>query len=223
MLKYFLLIITFMEIILELLKNRNYEKIVLLCNKERRFWTFLKSRLYDPNLLIRYRTVEAIGLYMKDLWNKNNEDKVRVFIRTLLWSLNDESGGIGWSSAPAIAQIITHIPSLKDPYLSIAMNALDEELLKKPILWAIAKVGKRALEDVEFHKDNFLKAFSSRDKETIGYAIIASIETGFKESLEYILNFKSDSYNLDFLYFINGFFVKKNFQNLVDEAIKLLK
>ncbi|AEE14811.1 hypothetical protein Thena_1192 [Thermodesulfobium narugense DSM 14796] len=211
-----------METILELLKNRNYEEIVFLCNKERRFWSFLKSRLYDPDILIRYRAVEAVGLYMKYLWDEN-EEKVRVFIRTLLWSLNDESGGIGWSSAPAIAQIISNIPSLKDPYLSIAMNALDEDLLKKPILWAVAKVGKKALEDVEFHKENFLKIFESKDKETIGYAVIASIETEFKNSLTYIVKFKNNSINFNFPYFIDGFFREKNLDNLIDEAIKKLK
>ncbi|AWB10511.1 hypothetical protein TDSAC_1166 [Thermodesulfobium acidiphilum] len=211
-----------MKIILELLKNRNYEEIVFLCNKERRFWSFLKSRLYDPDMLIRYRAVEAVGLYMKDLWNKD-EEKVRVFIRTLLWSLNDESGGIGWSSAPTIAQIISHIPSLKDPYLSMAMNALDEDLLKKPILWAIAKVGKKALEDVKFHKENFLKAFESKDKETIGYAVIASTETEFRDSLAYIVKLKNNPTNFTFPYFVDGFFRKENLDSLLDEAIKKLK
>jgi hypothetical protein len=213
-----------MEIILELLKNRNYEKIVLLCNEERRFWSFLKSRLYDPDILIKYRAVEAIGLYMSDLWNKN-EEKVRIFIRTLLWSLNDESGGIGWSSAPAIAQIISHIPSLKDPYLSMAMNALDEELLKKPILWAIAKIGKKALADVEFHKENFLTTFNSTDFETVGYATIAAIKTGFQDSIEYILNFQKNFNNINFkfFYFVNGFFEEQDLNNLLYDAVSQLK
>ncbi|MGC8482619.1 MAG: DVU0298 family protein [Thermodesulfobium sp.] len=216
--------ITSMEIILELLKNRNYEKIVLLCNEERRFWSFLKSRLYDPDILIKYRAVEAIGIYMNNLWNKN-EEKVRTFIRTLLWSLNDESGGIGWSSAPAIAQIIIHIPSLKDPYLSMAMNALDEELLKKPILWAVAKVGKRAWDDVEFHKDNFLKTFCATDMETVGYATIAAIKTGYQESIEHILNFQKSVKNLNFQfpYFVDGFFVEQDLNSLINDAVSQLR
>ena len=47
---------------------------------------------------------------MQRWWQSGKHEKVRIYIRTLQWSMSDESGGIGWNYPQTIAEIIVHIP-----------------------------------------------------------------------------------------------------------------
>ena len=37
-------------------------------------------------------------------------EKVRPLVKRFIWWMNDESGGIGWSSAPAMGEIGRMVP-----------------------------------------------------------------------------------------------------------------
>ncbi|MDP3430251.1 MAG: hypothetical protein Q8R89_07980, partial [Desulfomicrobium sp.] len=62
----------------------------------------LFSALCNPSALIRWRAVTGFGIVVAALAAKTPE-KARVVMRRFIWSLNDESGGIGWGAPEAMA------------------------------------------------------------------------------------------------------------------------
>ena len=56
---------------------------------------------------IRWNGIFSFGSMMKRLVSRNLEDG-RVVMRRFLWSLNDESGGIGWGAPEAMAECMVN-------------------------------------------------------------------------------------------------------------------
>jgi hypothetical protein len=171
----------------DLLEKRDYDRLVELCEKDRRFWQELRFRLYDIDERIRWSAIETAGKFMKRLWETGQREKVRVYIRTLFWSITDESGGIGWSAPQTIAQIISNIPELIDPYGSMMIaHTFEEPPLVKGGLWAIGRLGRLAAEAVLFFQDKILSVFQSDDAEILGLAAWAMGEVGFELALPFL-------------------------------------
>ena len=121
---------------------------------------------------------------MKRWWQAGNQDKVREYVRILLWQLNDESGGIGWNAPQTIAELAVAIPQLLDPYSSMMIaRTIDEPALTKSGLWSIGRLGTRIREAVVFFQDEVLDVFGSDDPETLGLAAWAVGEVGFDPAL----------------------------------------
>jgi HEAT repeat protein len=61
-------------------------------------------------------------------------------VTRLYWSLNDESGGIGWMSAPALGEIGRRAPQLLSQCVRPLVRYLDEPFLLPGALWAIGRL-----------------------------------------------------------------------------------
>jgi HEAT repeat protein len=61
-------------------------------------------------------------------------------VKRLYWSLNDESGGIGWMSAPALGEIGRRAPQLISQCVRPLVRYLDEPFLLAGALWAIGRL-----------------------------------------------------------------------------------
>ena len=163
-----------------LLKNRVFDSLLWLCKKDRHFWQEIRFRLYDLNDEVRWPAIETVGKIMQHWWQSGQEEKVRNYIRTLFWSITDESGGIGWSAPQAIAEIIAHNPPLIDPYASMMIAyTIEEPPLVKGGLWGIGRLGGIITDSVEFFKDKVLTVFQTDDTETLGLAAWAMGEARF--------------------------------------------
>lgn len=91
---------------------------------------------------------------MQYWWQSRQHERVREFIRNLFWSMNDESGGIGWSSPQTIAEIIVNIPEILDPYGSMMIaHSIEEPPFVKGGLWGIGRLGKMIADAVDFFQD----------------------------------------------------------------------
>ena len=84
----------------ELLVQKDYPRLIRLCQQDRKCWHEIRFRLYDLDEQIRWGAIETVAGIIERQWEDGYEEKVRNYIRTLFWSLNDESGGIGWSAPP---------------------------------------------------------------------------------------------------------------------------
>ena len=102
---------------------------------------------------------------MERLWHSGRQEKVRIYIRTLFWSMNEESGGIGWSSPQTIAEIIVHIPELIDPYGSMMIaHSIEEPPLMKGGAWGIGRLGSRIAGSIEAFRKKVLAVFQEDDR-----------------------------------------------------------
>ena len=206
----------------DLLYQRDHDRLVELCEENRKVWTELRFRLFDMDEKIRWSAIEAVAQFMKHLWREGETEKVRVYMRTLFWSLNDESGGIGWSSPQAIAEMIVNIPEFLDPFVSMMIaHTLDEPPLVQGGLWGIGRLGKRAAESVEFFKDLVLAVFQNDDPQTLSLAAWASGEAGFRLAVPFLEKLLK-RHEVAKIYF-DGDFHEKQLGQWAREALSKLK
>jgi hypothetical protein len=106
----------------------------------------LFSFLYDPDTLLKWRAVTAMGM-LTDHLARRDMAAARIILRRLMWNLNDESGGIGWGSPEAMGEILARNPLLADEYHHILIsymmeegNYLEHEMLQRGLLWGIGRL-----------------------------------------------------------------------------------
>lgn len=98
--------------------------------------------LFDPELLIQWRAIEAMGKLCAQIAAKDIE-KVRKIIRQVLWLMNDESGGLLWNGPEVVAVILLEVPSLLDEYGRILASFLIEEPFELGAHWALTHLAPK--------------------------------------------------------------------------------
>ena len=108
----------------------------------------LLSFFYQTDPYLRWRAILAAGAVVSKLAESDLES-ARVIMRRLLWNLNDESGGIGWGSPEAMAEIMSQSPRLAREYVGILISFIDQnqnyieyEALQKGVLWGIGRISQ---------------------------------------------------------------------------------
>lgn len=201
-----------------LLKERNFEKLLDLCQRDRHFWKELRFRLYDTEERLRWSAIEAVAKLVQRWWQAGQKEKVREYIRNLFWSLNDESGGIGWSAPQTIAEIIVSIPELLHPYGSMMIShAFEEPPLIKSGLWGIGRLGRQLAEAVDYFQDKVLETFQTDDAETLGLAAWAMGEVGFKPAFPFLKKLQTRKKPVQI--YVGGDFHEKPLGQWAKEAI----
>jgi hypothetical protein len=107
-------------------------------------FSFIQSG--DPEL--KWPAVKCFGSVVSKLADEDMES-ARMIVRRLMWSLNDESGGIGWGSAEAMGEVLARHAALAREYLPILLsyaredgNYLEHEPLQRGLLWGIGRVAQ---------------------------------------------------------------------------------
>ncbi len=202
----------------ELLRKKDYNRLVELCEIDRHFWKALRFCLYEIDETIRWPAIEAAAKLMQHWWQSRQHERVREFIRNLFWSMNDESGGIGWSSPQTIAEIIVNIPEILAPYGSMMIaHSIEEPPLVKGGLWGIGRLGKMITDAVDFFQDEVLSVFQSDDAETLGLAVWAMGEVGFKPAMSFLENLLGRSEPVRI--YVKGDFFEKPLGYWAEEAM----
>ena len=108
----------------------------------------LISVFYDSDTELRQKAINAFGQLVADLANEDMEE-ARVVMRRLMWTLNDESGGIGWGAPEAMAEAMACHPRLAEEYVRILLsyiredgNFLEYEPLRRGALWGIGRLAQ---------------------------------------------------------------------------------
>lgn len=200
------------------LQQRDFNLLLDLCEKDRRFWKALQVCLYETDMSIIWPAIEAIAALMKRWWQANREEEVREYIRNLLWLLNDESGGISWNAPQTIAEIIVRIPQLLEPYGSMMIaRTLEEPLLIKNGLWGMGRLGGRVKETVRLFQGIVLNIFKNDDPEILGLSAWAMGEAGFVPALTQLETLKDRTEPVSI--YVDGSFHEKPLGVWAEEAI----
>jgi hypothetical protein len=201
-----------------LLRHRDFPSLVELCAANRQYWQEIRYRLYDLDEVLRWSAIEAAGKLMRQWRDAGNEERVRIYIRTLFWSLNEESGGIGWSSPQTIAEIIAQNPVLIDPYGSMMIACcIDEPALLKACLWGIGRIGGLIKEAVMAFQKEIMEVFATEDSEILGLAAWAAGEADFVPAAPVLLQLSNR--NEVVTIYIEGRFCEKTLGKWAQEAI----
>jgi len=170
----------------DMLQQRNFEPLLKMAGKDKRIVRYIVRCLYSADELLRKRAIEALGLVCSIIAERD-EWAVRNILRQLLWSVTEESGGIGWSAPEAMAEIVRHCPGKFHDYGSIAVSFLDEELLRRGGLWAAGTLGKICPEFVEHVLPDIMILLDSPDATLRGYAARALLAVNAGEEKRELL------------------------------------
>lgn len=193
-----------------------------LCEVDKNAWKVLRASLYATDEHIYWPAIEAIARLMQRWWQAGNQESVQEYIKGLFWSLNDESGGIGWNAPQTIAEIIFLIPSLIEPYGHMMIDrTMTEPLLVQNGLWAIGRLGSLIETAVDFFKDVVLSVFESDDPKTIGLAAWAMGEVGYIPALSFLESLKDRTEPVQI--YVNGDLHQKTIGDWSQDSIEKIK
>ncbi len=168
----------------------------------------LFSALYRSEETLRWHAVTLFGEVLARLADKDME-AARIVMRRYIWSLNDESGGIGWGAPEAMAEGIFHHDRLSDEYIHMLIsylcpdgplehqdgNFLELPALQRGLLWGIGRVAEKRAE-ILLEKNvvpNLLSYLSSGDGTVRAFATRALGLLGATESKDALSKLLSDS------------------------------
>ena len=97
---------------------------------------------------IKWHAVTAMGLLVSSL-AANDPEGARNILRRMMWSLNEESGGIGWGIPEALGEILARDENLAREFAPMLVsyihpgdNFLEFEPLQRGALWAVGRVAR---------------------------------------------------------------------------------
>lgn len=157
----------------------------------------LLSHLYSMEEIVKWRAVEAVGVAAARLADEEMES-ARVIMRRLIWSLNDESGGIGWGAPEAMGEIMAVHERLADEYVAILMsyirvdcNPLENGLLERGVLWGLGRLAQtrpHLLQPCACHFLPFLESPDPFHRAYAAWALGFLDVKGFRERLALVSN-----------------------------------
>ncbi|MDA3785824.1 MAG: HEAT repeat domain-containing protein [Deltaproteobacteria bacterium] len=138
----------------------------------------LLSCIYQVDEVVKWRAVLALAQVMNSLAGEEME-QARVVMRRLMWSLNEESGGIGWGMPEAMGEIMARNRSLAEEYGHILVSYMREECyleltaLQRGLLWGLGRLAEVYPEKLlAFDADGYMEQYlDSPDPEVRALAI----------------------------------------------------
>ena len=195
-------------------KGRNLKRVVLdalrrqlltdcfkaiLLMPERQVINPLISLMLHDDPMVRWRSVIAIGEVVNKLVSTDMEG-ARIIMRRFMWSLNDESGGIGWGAPEAMCaciasndRIAKEFGHIVVSYLNPDGNYIEYEPLQRGLLWGIVHVARICPTAVSGAGPYLTSYLFSGDAHVKGLAIMALNLLGVKEAVGMLSGLVSDT------------------------------
>jgi len=106
--------------------------------------------------IVHWNAVRCMGVFVSRLAEQDMEE-ARIIMRRMLWSLNDESGGIGWGVPEAMAEIMACHEGLFREYIHMLIsymredgeepfqdgNYLEHQVLQRGLLWGVGRLAEK--------------------------------------------------------------------------------
>ncbi len=164
-------------------------------------------------------------------------EAARMIMRRLLWSLNDESGGIGWGAPEAIAAILARHAGLAKDYIHMLIsytredgpeayqdgNYLEHPLLQRGLLWGLAHVSacRPELLRARGAEADLMPYLDAEDPETRGLAATALGALGYAAATAPLRLLCDDP--AEFVLYQDGGFIQTSVAALAQSALATLE
>lgn len=127
------------EEIREALLQADFSRLSRLALNNKRVLGILTSFTYDKDDLLCWRAIEAIGKAAGAIVHEDPQ-RVRNIIQRLIWSVSDESGGIGWGAPEMLGEIVVNCPDLTADIPPIILSLKEDAIFLRGVLWAIGRL-----------------------------------------------------------------------------------
>jgi hypothetical protein len=99
--------------------------------------TILQQLLFEPDSLLHWRAIEAIGYV-----GKIQPPRIKAIIPRLLWSLNEDSASFGWGAAAALGEIGRCNYQIVSDIIEMLLHFLEEDFTREGMLWGLGRLGQ---------------------------------------------------------------------------------
>ncbi len=150
--------------LIQFLESNDLMSAAALVKQNRRRLSHLVRLAYDKETLTGWRAIKAIGIAAKAIVDQEYPF-LRETIRKLLWSLSDESGGIGWSAPEIVGEIVCSDPERFQDIIPILSGIYDieEEVFRPGILYALSRVAEERSDLIIPYKDLAIRALGDKN------------------------------------------------------------
>jgi len=189
----------------------------------------LIGALCSTDETVHWHAVTALGPIVSGLADRDME-AARVVMRRFTWSLNDESGGIGWGSPEAMGEIMACHEKLADEYAHILVAFMQEEgfflefeMLQRGLMWGLGRLAQArpALLKAKNAVPCLLPYLDSPDAEVRGLASWTLGLLRAEEAVSGLEKLLSDPNPIT--YYFNRSFVKETIGQLAQKALASIK
>lgn len=212
-------------------RRKAKQEILLLLKQGSSDTFFSKLEEYPQHLLInalfialcnqlepiKWNAVSCFGYIVPGIAEKDLES-ARIIMRRFLWSLNDESGGIGWGAPEAMAEIMCHSKTLRREFLHMLIsymredgdepfqdgNFLEHPMLQRGLLWGVGRLCMECPDEMSGYQimPDIMAYLDSTDLYVAGLAIWCLNLLGVKLPLLKLEKYVASSFELEL--FINN-------------------
>lgn len=132
----------------------------------------LFAALFETDDHLRWRAIEALGWIAGDAARQDPE-RVRDWIRRILWNMMEESGGLMWHGPEAIGEMLANAPSLIPEYLGPLGSFRVEEPFEAGTYLALARIAPLAPDAVSVIADVLMPGLTDPDPRIRAHAALA--------------------------------------------------
>ncbi|MCK5543659.1 MAG: HEAT repeat domain-containing protein [Desulfobulbaceae bacterium] len=133
--------------IVEILKRDDLEEIIseIRTLPAEKVVHSLFSALCNSDEKIKFHAVSCMGVVVGSIADSQMEP-ARVIMRRFIWSLNDESGGIGWGAPEAMGEVMACHEGLADEFAQILVSYMREQNyleyvpLQRGLMWGLGRM-----------------------------------------------------------------------------------
>lgn len=164
--------------------------------------------LCDTKQRVRWHAVSCLGWLVSTMAEEDIES-ARIIMRRFLWTLNDESGGIGWGAPEAMAEIMCRSEVLRQEYIHMLISYMQEDgdelfqdgnylelpLLQRGLLWGIGTLCYAFPEEMRQRclESDIKKYLVSSDIEVRKLALWSLVGLGATYTHEFVKPFEEDN------------------------------
>ncbi len=148
-----------------------------LARENKKVFSILISLTYDKEDLICWRAIEAMGKAAGAVAGEAPV-AVRNVVQRLIWSVSEESGGIGWSAPEMLGEIVINSPQAFEDIPPVLLSFHEEESFLKGVLWALGRMARSGIERTRGSFEVAVRALEHKDSSVRGlglYALAGSI------------------------------------------------
>ena len=185
----------------------------------------LIGALCSTSETVRWHAITALGPLIADLADQDME-AARVVMRRFMWSLNDESGGIGWGVPEAMGEVLSCHDGLAEEYAHILVAYMREdgfylelEQLQRGLMWGLGRLAgvKPALLKAKNAVVYLLPYLNSSDSSVRGLAAWGLGLLQAEEAIPALNNLVSDTSRLR--YYHDRTFVTDTVGKMAEKAL----
>ncbi|HMK43899.1 MAG TPA: hypothetical protein VK445_07150, partial [Dissulfurispiraceae bacterium] len=166
--------------VLRLLDEGAIEEIGRLAAADKNVLKYLIAASYDKEDVRTWRAIEAMG----QAAHHAKVDVIRETTRKLLWSMTDESGGIGWSAPEMLGEIVRANPKEYGDLIPLIWSCRDEDLFRPGAIWGLYRASQTTPGAVSAVVQDIDEVIADPNPAVRGYGYLLAIQIKHRQLKE---------------------------------------